>query len=81
MFDPELQRIDNDRFNLPYDIDLIGSSVAGSILHMSDLRRVLQNRSQVTIFTTSCYSGGWLVLPDINRQQLNATAKSHYAEV
>ncbi|KAJ5142221.1 hypothetical protein N7526_003216 [Penicillium atrosanguineum] len=48
--------------------------VAGSILRLRDLRQVLRNRSQVTLFTTSCYSGGWLVLPDIGQQQLNATA-------
>ncbi|KAF5863482.1 hypothetical protein ETB97_009983 [Aspergillus alliaceus] len=51
-----------------------GVEVGGSILRIGDLRRVLQNRSQVTLFTTSCYSGGWLVLPDIGQQQLNATA-------
>ncbi|PKY09412.1 hypothetical protein P168DRAFT_35471 [Aspergillus campestris IBT 28561] len=31
-------------------------------------------RSSQPIFTTSCYSGGWLVRPDINQQQLNTTA-------
>lgn len=41
---------------------------------MKDLRRVLQPMSLPTIFTTSCYSGGWLVHPDINQQQLNTTA-------
>ncbi|KAL2829269.1 hypothetical protein BDW59DRAFT_142411 [Aspergillus cavernicola] len=51
-----------------------GVEVGRSILRIGDLRRVLQNRSQVTLFTTSCYSGGWLVLPDIGQQQLNATA-------
>ena len=41
---------------------------------MKDLRRVLQPMSSTTIFTTSCYSDGWLVRPDINQQQLNTTA-------
>jgi hypothetical protein len=48
--------------------------VGGSTLHMKDLRHVLQPMSFITIFTTSCYSGGWLVHPDINQQQLNTTA-------
>ncbi|KAE8145101.1 hypothetical protein BDV25DRAFT_144966 [Aspergillus avenaceus] len=50
-----------------------GVEVGGSILRIEDLHRVLQNKSQVTLFTTSCYSGGWLVIPDIRQQQLNAT--------
>jgi hypothetical protein len=53
-----------------------GVEVGESILRIGDLRRVLQNKSQVTLFTTSCYSGGWLVLPDIGQQQLNATGIS-----
>ncbi|KAJ5781613.1 uncharacterized protein N7518_010096 [Penicillium psychrosexuale] len=28
---------------------------------MKDLQRVLQGKSLVTIFSTSCYSGGWLM--------------------
>ena len=48
--------------------------IGGSLLRIEDMRQVLRNRSQVTLFTTSCYSGGWLVLPDIGQQQLNATA-------
>ncbi|KAJ5684485.1 uncharacterized protein N7477_000830 [Penicillium maclennaniae] len=51
-----------------------GVEVGGSILRLGDLRRVLRNRSQVTLFTTSCYSGGWLVQPDIGQHQLNGTA-------
>jgi hypothetical protein len=51
-----------------------GIEVGGSILHMRDIHRVLQPMSSTTIFTTSCYSGGWIVLPDINQQQLNTTA-------
>ncbi|PLB33765.1 uncharacterized protein BDW47DRAFT_129648 [Aspergillus candidus] len=51
-----------------------GVEVGGSILHMKDLRRLLQPKSPTTIFSTSCYSGGWLVRPDINQQQLNTTA-------
>ncbi|KAJ5669935.1 uncharacterized protein N7477_005298 [Penicillium maclennaniae] len=51
-----------------------GIEVGGSTLHMKDLRHVLRPMSSTTIFTTSCYSGGWLVCPDINQQQLNATA-------
>ncbi|KAJ5225942.1 hypothetical protein N7468_007167 [Penicillium chermesinum] len=52
-----------------YDVE-----VGGSILRIGDLRRVIRNRPQVTLFTTSCYSGGWLVIPDIRQQQLNVTA-------
>ncbi|KAJ6114010.1 hypothetical protein N7523_007327 [Penicillium sp. IBT 18751x] len=48
--------------------------VGGSTLQMEDLRHVLQPMSSTTIFTTSCFSGGWLVYPDINQQQLNTTA-------
>ncbi|KAJ5121262.1 uncharacterized protein N7515_009223 [Penicillium bovifimosum] len=51
-----------------------GVEVGGSILQIGDLRRVLLNSSQVTIFTTSCYSGGWLVLHGMNQQPLDATA-------
>ncbi|KAJ5241414.1 uncharacterized protein N7469_003005 [Penicillium citrinum] len=52
-----------------YDVE-----IGGSMLRMGDLRREIRNRPQVTLFTTSCYSGGWLVVPDIRQQQLNATA-------
>ncbi|KAJ1707381.1 hypothetical protein G4B11_008311 [Aspergillus flavus] len=52
-----------------YDVE-----VGGSILHMKDIRRVLRNKCQVTLFITSCYSGGWLVLPDFGQQPLNITA-------
>ena len=51
-----------------------GVEVGGSILHMKDIRHLLQPRSSTTIFSKSCYSGGWLVCPDINQQQLNTTA-------
>ncbi|CAG7948665.1 unnamed protein product [Penicillium nalgiovense] len=51
-----------------------GIEVGDSILRMKDLRHLLQPTSSTTIFTTSCYSGGWLVRPDINQQQLNTTA-------
>ncbi|CAG8146190.1 unnamed protein product [Penicillium salamii] len=52
-----------------YDVE-----IAGSMLRMEDIRREIRNRSQVTLFTTSCYSGGWLVVPDLRQQMLNATA-------
>ncbi|KAJ5781290.1 hypothetical protein N7457_006450 [Penicillium paradoxum] len=52
-----------------YDVE-----IGGSMFRMGDLRREIRNGPQVTLFTTSCYSGGWLVVPDIRQQQLNATA-------
>ncbi|KAJ5846806.1 hypothetical protein N7534_010475, partial [Penicillium rubens] len=51
-----------------------GIEVGDSILHMKDLRHLLQPMSSTTIFTTSCYSGSWLVCPDINQEQLNTTS-------
>ncbi|KAJ5276091.1 hypothetical protein N7524_002244 [Penicillium chrysogenum] len=51
-----------------------GIEVGDSILHMKDLRHLLQPMSSTTIFTTLCYSGGWLVCPDINQEQLNTTS-------
>ncbi|KAJ5302207.1 hypothetical protein N7508_007070 [Penicillium antarcticum] len=51
-----------------------GIEVGGSTMHMEDLRHVLEPMSHTTIFTTSCYSGGWLVRPDINQHLLNTTA-------
>lgn len=58
----------------------VGGRDGGSepVLRMEDVRRVLhgaqRKETPVTLFITSCYSGGWLVKPDINRQLLRATA-------
>lgn len=57
-----------------------GIEVGGSILHMKDLRRVVQPLSPTTIFSTSSYSGGWLVRPGINQQQLNTAARTAAGE-
>ena len=51
-----------------------GVCVASSTLRMMDLRRLLDNTPHVTIFTTSCYSGGWLVSPNVKGRLLNSTA-------
>ncbi|KAJ5983221.1 hypothetical protein N7481_005320 [Penicillium waksmanii] len=51
-----------------------GVEVANAILQIADLRRVLRDTPDVTIFTTSCYSGGWLVFPDPRGKHLNTTA-------
>jgi hypothetical protein len=51
-----------------------GVEVANAILQIANLRRVLRDTPDVTIFTTSCYSGGWLVFPDQRGKHLNATA-------
>ncbi|KAJ5561365.1 hypothetical protein N7461_000126 [Penicillium sp. DV-2018c] len=47
-----------------------GLEVGDSILQIKDLVRSLQGKSNVTLFSTSCYSGGWLVRPDLNNVQL-----------
>jgi hypothetical protein len=47
-----------------------GLEVGDSILQMQDLLRSLQAKSNVTLFSNSCYSGGWLVRPDLNNVQL-----------
>lgn len=57
-----------------------GIEIGGSILHMKDLRRVVQPLPSTTIFSTSSYSGGWLVRPGINQQQLNTAARTAAGE-
>ncbi|KXG45270.1 uncharacterized protein PGRI_041830 [Penicillium griseofulvum] len=47
--------------------------VGKNFLEMKDIQRILRGKSLVTTFSTSCYSGGWLVKPDIRQQQLNVT--------
>lgn len=43
-------------------------------LNIEDIKRVIRPDAPVTLFMTSCYSGGWLVQPNINmRQHLNVT--------
>lgn len=42
-----------------------GIEIRDSTLYMKDLRHALQPMSSTTIFTMSCYPGGWLVRPDV----------------
>ncbi|KAJ5894258.1 hypothetical protein N7495_005949 [Penicillium taxi] len=44
------------------------------ILQMKDVHNLLYHSSPVTLFITSCYSGGWLVKPNINGRFMNATS-------
>ncbi|KAK2812267.1 hypothetical protein FQN50_001625 [Emmonsiellopsis sp. PD_5] len=37
-------------------------------LRMSDFRRAVGLKVNVTLFTTACYSGGWLVQPNSNKE-------------
>ncbi|KAJ5172519.1 hypothetical protein N7492_005112 [Penicillium capsulatum] len=38
---------------------------------METLQRQLRNQSRVTLFTTSCYAGGWIVHPHFNQEKSN----------
>ncbi|KAF7585886.1 hypothetical protein BBP40_009937 [Aspergillus hancockii] len=43
-------------------------------LHIKDVRRALQPGTPVTLFITSCYSGGWIVQPNVmTYTYINAT--------
>ncbi|QKX58006.1 uncharacterized protein TRUGW13939_05126 [Talaromyces rugulosus] len=44
------------------------------VLHIEDINRALKPNNKVTLFSTACYSGGWLVQPDVNRyRHINTT--------
>lgn len=71
------------------DVANLGVAVGGyadaeqtSLLHIKDINRLLPRTLEVTLITTSCYSGGWLVRPDItrSRQYLNAKGIGAAAE-
>ncbi|CDM36940.1 unnamed protein product [Penicillium roqueforti FM164] len=71
------QHNQHQRTKLYHSSNAHGIEVGGSVLDMKDLRHVLQPMPSTTIFSTSYYSGGWLVRPDINQQQPNTTAGAY----
>jgi len=51
---------------------LLGHSVPDHLFHLTDFRTAVGDAIRTTLFTTACYSGGWVVHKDLNITMLAA---------
>jgi hypothetical protein len=43
-----------------------GKTVQESLLHIDTIKRAISGKADVAALLTSCYSGGWVIRPDLN---------------
>lgn len=56
-----------------------GNSEKAPILYMNNVKRLLPKNASVTLLMTSCFSGGWLVYPDLSdsrKELVNTTGNT-----